>query len=66
MRRLFGLMAACALLALSATGCYHTAGVCDCDQGCAHGLLGVYEEAALHIPAFPHTSAPAQMPKAPN
>jgi hypothetical protein len=33
MRRWLGLMAACSLLALTATGCQHTAGRCDCDPG---------------------------------
>jgi hypothetical protein len=37
MRRWLGLVAACGCLALTLTGCYHTAGVCDCDLGYDHG-----------------------------
>jgi hypothetical protein len=37
MRRWLGLVAACGCLALTLTGCYHTAGVCDCDLGDDHG-----------------------------
>lgn len=34
MRRWTGFLAALSLLAAVATGCHHTAGVCDCDLGC--------------------------------
>jgi hypothetical protein len=65
MRRWLGVMAGCALLALSATGCHHTAGVCDCDPGCADcGTLGHYSYDHLHHASAVHpVSAPLAAPK---
>src|SRR5262245_28696599 len=68
MRRWLGRLAAAVLLALSATGCDHWAGVCDCDNGCYHGCCyglgsyhGVmgehYSPGAPHVGAQVHTSA---------
>jgi hypothetical protein len=59
MRRWLGVVSA-ALFALSVTGCHHTAGVCDCDPGCADcGLLGHYSNEHLHPVSAVHSlSAP--------
>jgi hypothetical protein len=65
MRRLFGLMAVCGLVALLGTGCDHTAGVCDCDPGYYHGygyLGGDPGPAAIHAPAIHLEPAPAPTP----
>lgn len=63
MRRWFGLMAACGLLALTATGCEHTAGVCDCDLGGYHGYGAAgYDLGAVHSSTIPMAPAPTPVP----
>ena len=59
MRRLLGLLAACGLLTLTAAGCHHTAGVCDCDLGhdSCYGCIGHDSVSVSHAPLVPHASS---------
>jgi hypothetical protein len=50
MRRCLGLLLGCVVATLSASGCHHVAGVCDCAPGghhCYYGVGGHYSHSGI-------------------